>query len=59
MADYTIPEVLRRHAPAMTRCCWWAAIAWSPAPSPTRSVIGCEVLRACLQGEPSGRIASS
>jgi hypothetical protein len=52
-ADYTIPEVLRRYAPQ-----GYDAVLLvgsdrleSGAESDARSIVGCEVLRTCLQGE--------
>jgi hypothetical protein len=53
IADYTIPDVLRRHAPASYDAVLLVGSdrLESGAESDARSIIGCEVLRACLQGE--------
>jgi hypothetical protein len=53
-ADYTIPEVLRRFVPQSYDAVLLVGSdrLESGAESDARSIVGCEVLRTCLQGEP-------
>lgn len=53
LADYTIPEILQRYEPARFDAVLLVGSdrLESGAESDARSIIGCEVLKACLQGE--------